>query len=111
VEKKAFAYRTDESNCKILMYRRKISHICAVFIAYCGERAGKGIGERLERHYYRSRVDHERKIRNRRGRMDIGKYYFVNKTIRLWKMLPVECSRTVLCKPNIFRMRVINAVN
>jgi len=68
VEKEAakFAYRTDELNWEILTYRRKISHICAVFIAYCGERAWKGIGDRLERHYYMSRVDHEWKMRKGR---------------------------------------------
>jgi hypothetical protein len=82
-----FAYHTNELNWEVLTYRRKISHICAVFIAYCGQRAGKGIGDRLERHYYMSRVDYERKIRNRRGRTDIGKYSFVNKTIRLWNRL------------------------
>jgi hypothetical protein len=47
-------------------------------------------------------VDHERKIRNRRGRMDIGKYSFVNKTIRLWNRLAGESLGPVLCKPNIF---------
>jgi hypothetical protein len=47
-------------------------------------------------------VDNERKIRNRRGRMDIGKCSFVNKTIRLWNRLAGESLGPVVPKPNIF---------
>ena len=78
-----FTYHINESNWEILSQRRKVSRICALFKAYTGERAWKAIGDRLERTNYLSRVDHERKIRNRRQRTDIGKYFFVNGTIRL----------------------------
>jgi len=93
---------------------RKISRICAFFKAYSGERAWKAIGDRLQRTNYLSRVDHERKIRNRRQSTDIGNYSFVNRTIRLWNRLPAEILGTLPCKPNAFRKRVrkvINAVN
>jgi hypothetical protein len=53
-----------------------------------------------------SRVDHERKIRNRRQRTDIGKYSFVNRTIQLWNRSPAEILGTLPCKPNAFRKRV-----
>jgi hypothetical protein len=33
-----------------------------------------------------SRVDHDRKIRSRKQRTDIGKYSFVNRTIHLWNL-------------------------
>jgi hypothetical protein len=58
-----------------------------------------------------SSVDHERKIKNRRGRTDIGKYLFVNMTIRLWNRLAAESLGTVLCEPNLFRKRVRKVIN
>ena len=68
VQKKAakFAYHTNESNWETLSQRRMISRVCALFKAYSGERVWKAIDDRLQRPNYLSRVDHERKIRNRR---------------------------------------------
>ena len=114
VQKKAakFAYRMTESNWETLSQRRKISRICALFKAYSGERAWKAIGDRLQRPNYLSRIDHEWKIRNRRQkRTDIGKYSFVNRTIRLWNRLPAEILGTLRCKPSAFRKRVRRVVN
>ena len=76
VQKKAakFAHHTNSPNCEILASRRKLLCICALFKAYSGEPAWKAIGDRLQRPHYLSRVDHERKIRSRRQRTDIGKY-------------------------------------
>jgi len=83
VQKKVakFAHHTNKSNCETTSQRRKISHICAIFKVYSGELAWKAIGDRLQQPNYLSRVDHEQKIRNRRQRMDIAKYSFVNRTI------------------------------
>jgi len=53
-----------------------------------------------------SRVDHVLKIRDRKQRTDIGKYPFVNRTIRNWSQLPAETLGTFPCKPKIFRKRV-----
>jgi len=116
VQQKAakFAYHTNESNWETLSQRRMISRICTLFKAYSGERAWKAIGDNLQRPHYLSRVDHERKNRNRRQRTDIGKYSFVNRTIRLWNRLPDEILGTLLCKLNAFKKRirkVINVVN
>jgi hypothetical protein len=58
-----------------------------------------------------SRVDHEWNIRNRRQRMNIGKYSFVNRTIQLWNRLPAEIVGTLPCKPNAFRKRVRKVIN
>jgi hypothetical protein len=55
--------------------------------------------------------DHVRKIRSRRQRTDIGKYSFVNRTIRLWNRLPAEILETVPSKPNAFRKRVRKVIN
>ena len=76
VQKKAakFAHHKNSPNWETLASRRKLSRICALFKAYSGERAWKAIGDRLEGPHYLSRVDHERKIRSRRPRTDIGKY-------------------------------------
>ena len=57
-----------------------------------------------------SRVDHVRKIRDRKQRADIVKYSFVNRTITNWNQLPAEALGTVHCKPKIFRRRVRKAI-
>jgi hypothetical protein len=78
--------------------------------AYAGEGALKAIGDRLQRPHYLSRVDHERKIRSKRQRADIGKYSFVNRAIQDWNQLPAEVLGTLPCKPNTLKKRVRNAV-
>jgi len=107
VQKKAakFAHHTSSSNWETLASRRKLTRICALFKAYCGEGAWKAIGDRLQRPHCLSRVDHERKIRIRRQRTDIGKYSFVNRTVQHWKQLPAEVLGTLLCKPITFKKR------
>ena len=50
-----------------------------------------------------SRVEHVRKIRGRKQRMDIGKYSFVNRIIKNWNQPPAEALEVFLCKPKIFR--------
>jgi hypothetical protein len=112
VQKKAakFAYHMSESNWETSQHR-KIARICALFKAYCGERVWKFIGDRLQRPNYLSRIDHDWKIGNRRQRMDIGKYSFVNRTIRLWNQLPAEILWTFPCKPSAFRKRVRKVIN
>jgi len=60
----------------------------------------------LQRPHYLSRVDHERKIRSRRQRTDIGKYSFVNRTIQHWNQLPTEVLGILPCKPITFKKRV-----
>jgi hypothetical protein len=94
------------SDWESLAQRRKLARLCALFKAYTGERAWKAIGERLQGQCYLSRDDHDRKIRSRKQRTDIGKYSFVNRTIKLWNNLPAEALGTFPCKPHIFRKRV-----
>jgi len=90
-----FAYHMSESSWETLSQRRKISRICVLFQEHSGEGAWKVIGDRLQRPNYLSRIDHDWKIRNRRQRTDIGKYSFVNRTIRLWNRLPAEILGTL----------------
>ena len=45
-----------------------------------------------------------RKIRTRKEKTIIGKYPFVNKTVKLWSQLPVEALATFPCK-TYFRMK------
>jgi len=108
VQKKAakFAHHKNSPNWETLASRRKLSHICTLFKAYSGERAWKPIGDRLEWPHYLSRVDHERKIRSRSQRMDIGKYSFVNWTIQHWNQLLAEVLGILPCKPITFKKRV-----
>jgi len=50
-----------------------------------------------------SRADNVQKIRDRKQRMDIGKYSFVNRAIKNWNLLHAEALGTFLCKSKIFR--------
>ena len=85
---------------------RKIARLCAVFKSCCGEWAWKGIRDRLRGHYYLSRFDHDQKNRDGKKRTDIGKYSFVNRTIKNWNQLPAETLGALPCKSKIFRNRV-----
>jgi len=107
-QKKAakFAHHKNSPNWETLVLRRKLSRICVLFKAYSGERACKPIGDRLERPHYLSRVDHEKKIKSRRQRTDIGKYSFVNRTILHWNQLLAEVLGILPCKPITFKKRV-----
>jgi hypothetical protein len=40
----------------------------------------------------------------------MGKYSFVNRTIKIWNQLPAEVLGTYLFKPNVFRKRVRKAI-
>jgi hypothetical protein len=78
---------------------------------YTGERACKDIGDRLQRPCYLSRVDHERKIRSRKQKIDIGISSFVNRTIQLWNQLPADALGTLSYKSSNFRKRVRKVIN
>jgi len=108
VQKKAatFAHHKKSPNWETLASHRKLSCICALFKAYSGKRAWKPISDRLKRPHYLSRVDHDRKIRSRRQRTDIGKYSFVNRTIQHWNQLPAEVLGILPCKQITFKKRV-----
>jgi hypothetical protein len=70
----------------------------------------EAIGGRLLRPCYLSREDHNRKIRSRKQRTDIGKYSFVNRTIINWNQLPADLLASFPCKLNTFRNRVKKVV-
>jgi hypothetical protein len=90
--------------------QRTIVRLCPLFKAYSGEWAWKAIHDRLRRLYYLSRVDHVQKIRERKQRMDIGKYSFVNRTIKNWNQLPAEVLGSFPSKLKIFGKRVRKAI-
>jgi hypothetical protein len=56
------------------------------------------------------RVDHVRRIRERDQRTDIGKYSFVNRTIKNWNQLGAVVFGIFSFKPRIFRKRVRKAI-
>ena len=80
--------------------------MCALFKAYTAERASKSIEDRLQGRWYLSRDDHDRNIRDRKQRTDIGKYSFVTSTIKHWRQLPAEALTTFPCGLHIFWKRV-----
>jgi hypothetical protein len=101
-----FAHNTNETDWETLAQRRMIARICALFKVYTGRRAWKAIGHRLLKPCYLSRVDHNRKIRTRKQRTDVGKYSFVNRTVQSWNQLPARLLATFRCKLSTFRKRV-----
>jgi hypothetical protein len=90
--------------------RRRIARMCALFKAYTGGRPWKAIGDRLLKPCYLSREDHNQKIRTRNQRTGVGKYSYVNKTIKSWNQLPAGLLVSFSCKLNTFRERVKNVV-
>ena len=67
VQRKAvkFAYHTNTPKWEPLESRRKLARLGALYKAFRGERAWKGIENRLKRPHYLSRTDHKHKIRSR----------------------------------------------
>jgi hypothetical protein len=72
--------------------------------------AWKAIGDRLLKPCYLSREDHNRKIRSRKQRTDVGKYSFVNRITKNWNELPADLLASFLCKLSTFRKRVKKVV-
>jgi len=100
----------NESIWETLAQRRLIARICAIFKAYTGTRAWKVIGDRFLKPYCLSMDDHNRKIRTRKQRTDVGKYFFVNRNIKSSNQLPAGLLASFPCKLNTFRKRVKNVV-
>jgi hypothetical protein len=108
VQKKVaqFTNRTKEFDWETLAQRRTLARLCALFKTNSVERAWKVIRDKLRRAYYVCRFGHVRKIKDRKQRTDLGKYSFVNRTIKNWNQLLAEALGTFRCKPKIFRNRV-----
>jgi hypothetical protein len=53
-----------------------------------------------------SRVDHNQKIRTSKQRTDVGKYSFVNRTVRSWNQLPAVLLASLPCSLSSSRKRV-----
>jgi hypothetical protein len=65
---------------------------------------------RLPKSCYPKREDHNRKIRIRKHRTDVGKYSFVYRTIKSWNQIPGRVLASFPCKLNTFRKGVKNVV-
>ncbi|PNF40969.1 hypothetical protein B7P43_G08817 [Cryptotermes secundus] len=83
-----FADPTDESVWETLTQRRLIARLCALYKAYTRRPAWRAIGNSLLKPCYLSRGDRSWKVRSRKHRTDVGKYSFVNRTIKDWKAAP-----------------------
>jgi hypothetical protein len=105
-----FNNHTKGSDWETLAQDRTIARLWAFLEAYCGQRVWNVIRDRLRRPCCFSRVDHVRKISDRKQRMDIGKYSFVTRTIKNWNQLPTEALGTFPCKSKIFRKSVRKAI-
>jgi hypothetical protein len=87
-----------------------VSRLCTLFKAYTGRRTWEAIGDRFLWPCYLRREDHNRKIRSRKQRTDIGKYSLINRTIINWNQLPADLAASFLCKLNNFRNMVKKVV-
>jgi hypothetical protein len=65
----------------------------------------------LQKPCYLSRFDHDKKIRSRKQKTDVGKYSIVNRTIQLWNQLLAEASGTLSCTPSDFTKTVSKMVH
>jgi hypothetical protein len=63
----------------------------------------KAVGDRLQTPYYPSRGGRNKKIRSRKQRAHIGKYYFVNRTMQLWNQLFTYALGAFSCNPSSSR--------
>ena len=68
------------------------------------------MGDRLLNPCCLSRDDHNRKIRTRKQITNVGKYSYVNRTIKSWNQLPADFLASFPYKLNTFRKRVKNVV-
>ena len=59
---------------------------------------------------YLSKDDHNRKIRTRKQRTNVGKYSFVNRIIKSWNQLLATLLESFPCKLNMFGKRLKNVV-
>ena len=105
-----FANNINESVWETLAQRRLIARICAHFKTYIEERAWKATGNKLLKPCYLNRDEHNRKIRTMKQKTDVGKYSFVNRTIKSWNQLPAGLLASFPCKLNTFKKRVQNVV-
>jgi hypothetical protein len=101
-----FVHQRNDLNWETLAQHRNIACICAFFRAYKREWVWKAISDRLQTPCYLSRVDHDRKIRSRKQKTDVGKYSFVNRTVQLWNQLPADALEALSCIPSNFREKV-----
>ena len=80
----------NKSDWETMSQRRLIVRICALFKVCTGRQAWKAIGNRLLKPCYLRRGDHNRKIRTRKQRTDVGKFSFVNRIVKSWNQLPAS---------------------
>ncbi|KAJ4447673.1 hypothetical protein ANN_09680 [Periplaneta americana] len=103
IQKRALKYCRKNSPLQwdTLTDRRTRIRLCALFKTYRGEPAWREIKNRLQPPNYSSRNDHSYKLRERRQRMDTGKFSFLNRTIRDWNALPADLLKALPTNKNI----------
>ena len=105
-----FKSHKKDNDWEILGQRRTIGHLCVFLKRTVWNELGKVILYRLGRTYYLSKFGHVQKIRDRKQRTDIGKYFFVNRTTKNWNQLLAEALGAFPFKPKILRKRIRKAI-
>jgi len=105
-----FTNHTKDADWETMALCRTLARLCTLFKGYSGKRARRAIRDMLRRPFYLNRVDHVRKISDRKQRRNCSFVY----SIKNWNQLPAEALGTFPCKPKIFKNRgrktIINGV-
>jgi hypothetical protein len=112
VKQRADNFRNNEieSGLGSLVQRKLIPQIWAIFESHTGGFAWKATVDSHLKRCYLSMEDHNWKIVTMEQRTDVGKYLFVNPTIKIPNQLPAGLLTSFHCKLNTFRKRVRNVV-
>jgi hypothetical protein len=105
-------YDKQIGECCILAQCRKEAPIHTCSLQNVEGRTGMvGHNDRLKNSCYLSTVDHDKKIRSRKQKIDVGKYSYVKMTIQFWNQLPADALGTLSCKPSKFRKKVKEVIH
>ncbi len=89
-----------------LSVRRKKARLCCLFKAYSKSPAWAEITKRLGSPSRVGRNDHTCKIKSRGQRSDVGKYSYVNRTIKNWNEIPAAVVEPFPGSVGVFRRRL-----
>ena len=73
-----------------LEVRRKRDRLCNMYRVVSGSSGWGEIRHKIEGGSYKGRNDHAKKLQRKHGRTDVGRWSFLNRTIREWNELSEE---------------------
>jgi Reverse transcriptase (RNA-dependent DNA polymerase)/Endonuclease-reverse transcriptase len=86
----AGAKLVNDMGWKELSVRRKTDRLCAMYSVQHGSRGWAELNSLTQKATYLGRNDHDLKLRVVGSNLDVGKYSFLNRTVRDWNGLPSD---------------------